>query len=103
MPDALPGGFQGGSVPPAHATPALVAHAQGGLTLGLEQGELDADFCSLGDTRDVKSVPTSLSRPPTPCRFEESHLANRVSQDERRVSAPCTPSDARYYIDFRSI
>jgi len=24
--------------PPAHATPALVAHAQGGLTLGPERG-----------------------------------------------------------------
>jgi hypothetical protein len=33
--------------PPA-ATPALVAHAQGGLTLGPERGELAADFWSLG-------------------------------------------------------
>jgi hypothetical protein len=34
--------------PPAHATPALVAHAQGGLTLGPERGELAADFWFLG-------------------------------------------------------
>jgi hypothetical protein len=31
--------------PSAHATPALVAHTQGGITLSLEEGELDADFC----------------------------------------------------------
>jgi hypothetical protein len=52
MPDALPGGFQGvrprgqkadppfqdpGS-PSTPATPALVAHAQGGLTLGPREG-----------------------------------------------------------------
>ena len=34
--------------PPAHlrltATPALVARTQGGITLSLEEGELDADF-----------------------------------------------------------
>jgi hypothetical protein len=29
-------------------TPALVAHAQGGLTLGPERGELAADFWTLG-------------------------------------------------------
>jgi hypothetical protein len=29
--------------------PALVAHAQGGLTLGLERGELAADICTLGN------------------------------------------------------
>ena len=34
--------------PPAPATPALVAHAQGGLTLNPERGELAADFWSLG-------------------------------------------------------
>src|SRR2546421_6442687 len=34
--------------PPAHPTPALVAHAQGGLTLGPERGELAADFWFLG-------------------------------------------------------
>jgi hypothetical protein len=34
--------------PPAPATPALVAHAQGGLTLGPERGELAADFWFLG-------------------------------------------------------
>ena len=33
--------------PPASATLALVTHAQGGLTLGPEQGELAADFWSL--------------------------------------------------------
>src|SRR5437763_6472691 len=38
-------------------TPALVAHAQGGLTLGPEQGELDADFCHLG-TRKVLTPET---------------------------------------------
>jgi hypothetical protein len=68
MPDALPGGFQEGpfqgfgtkswltrpaplsppAQPSAHSTPALVVRAQGGITLGLEQGELDADFCHLG-------------------------------------------------------
>ena len=32
----------------AHLTPALVAHAQGGLTLGPEEGGPDADFCHLG-------------------------------------------------------
>jgi hypothetical protein len=31
------------SSPPAHPTPALVARAQGGLTLGPERGELDAE------------------------------------------------------------
>jgi hypothetical protein len=30
--------------PSAHPTPALVARAQGGLTLGPEGGELDPDF-----------------------------------------------------------
>jgi hypothetical protein len=35
--------------PPPPATPALVAHAQGGLTLGPERGELAADFWSLGE------------------------------------------------------
>jgi hypothetical protein len=30
------------------STPALVAHAQGGLALGPEQGELAADFSVLG-------------------------------------------------------
>jgi hypothetical protein len=34
--------------PGSPATPALVAHAQGGITLSLEKGELDADFCKLG-------------------------------------------------------
>jgi hypothetical protein len=34
--------------PSAHPAPALVAHAQGGITLGPGEGELDADFCSLG-------------------------------------------------------
>jgi hypothetical protein len=34
--------------PPAPPNPALVAHAQGGLTLGPERGELAADFWSLG-------------------------------------------------------
>jgi hypothetical protein len=32
----------------AHPTPALVAHTQGGITLSLEEGELDADLCQLG-------------------------------------------------------
>jgi hypothetical protein len=70
MPDVLPGGFQGvrfrlqdkkagpqdpctsltpGS-PSVRPTPALVARAQGGITLSLEEGELDADFCKLGKT-----------------------------------------------------
>jgi hypothetical protein len=31
--------------PLAPPTPALVAHTQGGMTLSLEEGELDADFC----------------------------------------------------------
>jgi hypothetical protein len=35
--------------PSAHPTSALVARAQGGITLGPEEGELDADFCSLGN------------------------------------------------------
>ena len=51
MPDALPGGFQGVRFqrsPSAHATPAPVAQAQGGPTLGPEEGELDADFRHLG-------------------------------------------------------
>ena len=66
MPDALPGGFQGPFQAPgqkswltrpsgplhlshlsAHPTPALVAHTQGGITLSLEEGELDADFWPL--------------------------------------------------------
>ena len=41
----------------------------------------------LGSTREVKSAPSSPSRSPTPCRFKHSHLASRVSQGERRVSA----------------
>ena len=36
------------SSPPPHPTPALVARAQGGLTLGPEGGELGADFFYLG-------------------------------------------------------
>ena len=36
------------SHPRLTATPALVAHAQGGLTLGPEEGELAAVFCRLG-------------------------------------------------------
>jgi hypothetical protein len=44
------------SYPRAHLqltrAPALVARAQGGLTLGPEQGELDADFCHLGKNSD---------------------------------------------------
>src|SRR2546423_4208661 len=39
--------------PSAHPTPALVAHTQGGLTLSLEEGELDADFCKLGGSRPL--------------------------------------------------
>jgi hypothetical protein len=35
--------------PSAHPIPALVARAQGGITLGPEQGELGADFNNLGD------------------------------------------------------
>jgi len=34
--------------PSAQPSLALVSRAQGGLTLGPEQGELEADFCSLG-------------------------------------------------------
>jgi hypothetical protein len=72
MPDAFARGLPRGSVsgsrtkkladplhrtpvplsPPAHLrlilTLALVAHTQGGLTLSLEEGELDADLCQLG-------------------------------------------------------
>jgi len=49
--------------PPAHPTPALVALAQGGLTLGPEQGELAADFWSLGTYRasDVPPPKSTLS------------------------------------------
>jgi hypothetical protein len=35
---------------------------------------------ALGNTREVKSAPSSPSRSPTPCRFKHSHLASRVSQ-----------------------
>ena len=34
--------------PPAHATPALVARAQGGLTLAPERGDLGAEKYYLG-------------------------------------------------------
>jgi hypothetical protein len=55
MPDALPrGGAKGVRFqrsPSAHATPAPVAQAQGGLTLGPEEGELDADFLSSWQTK----------------------------------------------------
>jgi hypothetical protein len=34
-------------------TRALVAHAENGLTLDLEEGELGADFCYLGTRRDL--------------------------------------------------
>ena len=39
----------------------------------------------LGNTRQIKSAPSSPSRSPTPCRFKHSHLASRVSQGERWV------------------
>jgi hypothetical protein len=54
-------------LPPAHPTPALVAHAQGGLTLGPERGELAADFWSLGaDPKHgpINSFRNSARRPP---------------------------------------
>jgi hypothetical protein len=35
--------------PSAHPTPALVARAHGSLTLSPVEGELNADFCLLGD------------------------------------------------------
>ena len=66
MPDALPESVSGSRTkkkladpplrtpaplsPSAHPTPALVAHTQGGITLSLEEGEVDADFCKLGIT-----------------------------------------------------
>jgi hypothetical protein len=41
-------------------------------------------FCPrLGKTRKPKSASSSLSRSPTPCRFNTSHLTSRVSQGER--------------------
>jgi hypothetical protein len=40
------------------ATPALVAHTQGGITLSLEEGELDADFTLLGGlVNDTENSP----------------------------------------------
>src|SRR4051812_45167388 len=45
-----------------------------------------ANFCYLGTTREPKSAPSSLSRSPTPCRFNHSHLASRVSQGERLMA-----------------
>ena len=48
----LPSGSPAPLSPPAHfCLPRLrrwVAHTQGGITLSLEEGELDADFCPLG-------------------------------------------------------
>jgi hypothetical protein len=47
--------------PTAHPTPALVAHAQGGLTLGPERGELAADFWSLGvDSTNKRLLRTAV-------------------------------------------
>jgi hypothetical protein len=64
MPDALPGGASKGvrfqRSPSAHATPAPVAQAQGGLTLGPEEGELDADFCHLGKLKGHTSIAASF-------------------------------------------
>jgi len=37
------------------STPALVARAQGGLTLSLEEGELDADLYYLGNGRPYQT------------------------------------------------
>jgi hypothetical protein len=34
----------------------------------------------LGKTREPKSAPSSPSRSPTPCRFNTSHLASKVSK-----------------------
>jgi len=45
---APPAPFSPPSLPSAHLTPVLVGRAQGGLTPGPEEGELDADFCTLG-------------------------------------------------------
>src|ERR1700722_10660228 len=56
-------------------------------------GELLRHSASNDTTIELKSAPSSPSRSPTPCRFKHSHLASRVSQGERRVSAswlPCT-------------
>jgi hypothetical protein len=39
----------------AHPTPALLSRAQGGITLGPEQGELGADFTHLGDLVERKA------------------------------------------------
>ena len=39
-------------------------------------------FRGVGNTRELKSAPSSPSRSPTPCRFKHSHLASRVSQGE---------------------
>jgi helix-turn-helix, Psq domain/Tc5 transposase DNA-binding domain len=44
---------------------------------------MNGDVEPLGDTREPKSAPSSLSRSPTPCCFNHPHLASRVSQGER--------------------
>ena len=53
MPDAFAGGLQevvhpALKIPATLLPPALVARSQGGLTLGLEQGEFDVNFHHLG-------------------------------------------------------
>ena len=70
MPDAFCQGSFRGVLPrllcsppahlPAHPTPALVAHAQGGLTLGPERGELAADFWDLGINQLLQQIPLYL-------------------------------------------
>jgi hypothetical protein len=76
--------------PPAHATPALVAHAQGGLTLGPDGGEFAADFWSLGGSRTITFCVelTSHSPPPTPLlpALTPSAGEHQVSGDEFKVS-----------------
>jgi hypothetical protein len=64
--------------PPAHLPPALVAHAQGGLTLGPERGELAADFWDLGFlgracTRPGQSCDAPVHRTSSLCTLEK-HL-----------------------------
>ena len=54
-------------LPLAPPTPALVAHTQGGLTLGPERGELAADFWSLGKKEDELSARAKCEWLPEGC------------------------------------
>jgi hypothetical protein len=93
-------------LPPAHLrltpTPAPVEHAQGGLTLGLEEGELDADFCHLGGTRLQRSAPSSPPTHPLRHRFyQHSPRAGELKVSGGRVEGESNRGDCLHILRAR--